>query len=74
MSQAPVPCWETAPSWARYLAKDADGDWFWFSHQPAFHKRSKVWRVSIGQAELAMVGTPSKSWRRSLKQRPQEAV
>lgn len=34
VSPNPVVNWDTMPAWANWLAKDADGDWAWYSHKP----------------------------------------
>lgn len=28
------PSWDNAPEWAKYLAMDEDGSWFWYQYQP----------------------------------------
>ncbi len=28
------PSWDTAPEWARYLAMDETGRWYWFQDKP----------------------------------------
>lgn len=69
------PSWHAAPDWANYLAQDADGDWFWFSHMPARMSRSaKVWRTLLGKVELAMAARPSPHWHQSLQARPETLV
>ncbi len=69
-----VPCrpdWAAAPDWAQFCAKDADGDWHWFSHEPSvLNKRHKVWRVEVGKVEFAFAGNPSKGFRKDLYARP----
>ena len=30
------PSWDDAPEWARYLAQDDDGWWYWFDEKPVF--------------------------------------
>lgn len=29
------PSWESAPSWAKWLAMDANGTWFWYKNKPS---------------------------------------
>jgi len=28
------PDWKNAPDWANYVARDADGCWYWFENKP----------------------------------------
>lgn len=28
------PDWKDAPEWAKWLAMDEDGEWFWFENKP----------------------------------------
>lgn len=28
------PDWNDAPEWAKWLAMDIDGEWFWFAEKP----------------------------------------
>lgn len=67
------PDWAAAPEWANYCAKDADGDWHWFSHRPQLlGKRHKVWRVTIGRVDFAFSGNPSSNFRKDCYARPAE--
>jgi hypothetical protein len=29
------PSWKAAPKWARWLAMDKDGSWWWYEERPA---------------------------------------
>lgn len=29
------PSWENAPPWAKYLAQNDDGQWFWYELKPS---------------------------------------
>jgi hypothetical protein len=62
------PDWSTAPDFARYLAMDEDGEWFWFENKP--EARNRVWMV-IPHFAHASVGKGSVSnWRDTLEERP----
>ena len=37
------PDWDTAPATARFLAKDFDGKWHWFSAQPEADEDDQRW-------------------------------
>jgi len=59
------PNWSTAPDFARYLAMDKDGAWWWFSHKPRAGT-SGWWLLSRGIGLRASVG----DWRDTLEERP----
>jgi len=63
------PSWDTAPSWAQWLAQDEDGCWNWFALPPSsnFHKR--VWDVVADKFEFAGAGERNRSWYFCLEQR-----
>lgn len=60
------PDWKDAPDWARWLAQDAHGPWFWFENRP--RKCTRVWDAR-GRIEWAT--TDSKPWTETLEERPQ---
>lgn len=37
------PNWNKAPSWAKWLAMDADGQWNWFSYEVRPNLETKTW-------------------------------
>lgn len=41
------PSWSTAPEWAKWLAMDEDGVWFWFEFKPYLNSDG-VWRSDGG--------------------------
>lgn len=58
--------WSKAPEWARYVAMDADGTWFWFEKKP--HKSYEYWVVGQGlQAPVFELD----NWQSTLQERPQ---
>jgi len=61
------PDWKDAPEWAKFLAMDQDGDWYWFENKP-FHD-GFIWSNYNGQYELALEST--EKWKKSLEERPQ---
>ncbi len=62
------PDWKSAPKWAKWLAQDANGIWYWYEEQPQVLGNSS-WFSSGGNNEAA--ATPSSEWRESLEQRPE---
>ena len=32
------PDWDDAPEWAKYLAMDDDGSYYWFDSEPELHR------------------------------------
>lgn len=39
------PDWKDAPEWARFVAMDPDGNWFWFSEEPRWDERLEIWHT-----------------------------
>lgn len=37
------PDWLDAPEWARYLAQDGDGEWWWFEFKPVPNHDISSW-------------------------------
>jgi hypothetical protein len=62
-----TPDWSQAPEWANYVAMDADGAWYWYSHEPI--RRGDCWWSSAG-GNTAWVGNSTINWRTSLTSRP----
>ena len=58
------PLWRDAPDFARYLAQDEGGEWYWFSHEP--NAGDSEWWVSGGKYCRANVG----DWKETLEERP----
>lgn len=60
------PDWKDAPEWAKYLAQDKDGEWYWFECRPEME--SECWYLSkyVGQTEKAS----KEAWERTLEPRP----
>jgi hypothetical protein len=57
------PSWDTAPSWANYLAMDDDYEWRWHEEKPC--QGQCAW-VSEGESEHA---TPNIRWDKTLEER-----
>jgi hypothetical protein len=36
------PDWKAAPAWARFLAMDAGGDWYWYATAPKWNGSSWI--------------------------------
>jgi hypothetical protein len=51
-----MPHWKDAPEWANYLAKDYDGEWYWYEEEPVLEYGQ--WVPPVGRmiaAELQKV-------------------
>lgn len=59
------PDWEDAPEWAKYLAQDKDGDWWWYEYTPDQGKNSWDLPRCVGQSEKAT----KESWTLTLESR-----
>jgi hypothetical protein len=69
------PDWKDAPSWANYVAMDADGEWWWFEREPPMGNR--VWRSPEREPTMGnrmwrseRYGTTG-DWRTTLESRPE---
>ena len=59
------PDWKDAPEWARYLAMDSTGYWFWFEEKP--RDMATHWLVyNNGRFSLASEGI---DWTKTLEER-----
>lgn len=65
------PSWDQAPSWAQWLAMDADGDWWWYEHEP--EPGPNIWinkeKHADGHVDPARRAN-DKNWKRSKEPRP----
>lgn len=59
------PDWKDAPEWAQWLARDDDGDYWWFESKPSTGR--SIWLEGPGRVELAYSPV---YWRDSLQGRP----
>ena len=62
------PDWKDAPDFARYLAQDADGGWFWFQNKPVF---TQFWWMNTDGGMYARVRPTDCG--STLEERPVEA-
>ena len=62
------PGWKDAPEWAKYLAMDEDGGWWWHENRPT--RDGYLSWYSNGKREYCDLEVPS--WRDSLEERPDE--
>lgn len=60
------PEWGSAPEWAKYLAQDDNGRWYWYERKPKQHKG--YWVDDGGHFEDACPCL--KDWRETLEERP----
>ena len=58
------PDWKDAPEWARYLAMDSDGSWWWYKLRPNCDD-PWFWN-SAGKAESIKIS----GWQNTLEERP----
>lgn len=66
------PDWKDAPEWAKWLAQDKDGDWFWWERKPLISPRCSYWMPSVygKQFKRAPKGKINDEWKKSLERRP----
>jgi len=48
------PDWKDAPEWARWLAMDDDGSWWWYSIRPKNYGAYFGLRGKVGRVESAL--------------------
>jgi hypothetical protein len=65
------PDWKDAPEWAKWLAMDEDGEWFWFKSRPRLNKQGAVWIADDNDTVYA--GMNDFHHRDSLEQRPENS-
>lgn len=58
------PDWKDAPEWARWLAMDADGTWYWYEFEP--ERYAIFWDCLEGRREEA----EKDHWKETLRSRP----
>jgi hypothetical protein len=64
------PDWKDAPEWARWLAMDGDGSWWWYEQKPRWIKlTSQWWRKAGSHKTFAIEGVGPKPYG-TLEQRP----
>ena len=64
------PDWNDAPKWAKWLAMDADGAWYWFQERPHLRNVHVVeWENHLG-GKAVMAAAKNDEWRESLESRP----
>lgn len=61
------PSWKDAPSWAKWLAQDEDGNWFWYDEKPDLE--FVCWSPNGKYAQKANLEI-IKSWTTTLEERP----
>jgi len=59
------PSWDDAPSWAKWLAMDEGGEWYWYEFEPK--KFGFCFRQVKGETRQAMIDL---DWEQSLERRP----
>lgn len=66
------PDWQHAPGpeW-RWLAQDADGQWFWYRSEPQLNWPGGVWRSNSRNQLPAAAGQPNADWMDTLRIRPE---
>jgi len=69
------PSWEKAPVWAKWLAQDKDGKWFWYEREP--FQSDDFWDFLYGldsKYKLAMKGEPNERWDTTLIKKPKKTT
>lgn len=63
------PNWENAPEWAKWLAMDSRGDWWWYAEEPqvGLCQWRHPWLSWVKEA--GNLGA-EKHWKETLERRP----
>lgn len=65
------PQWKDAPEWAKWLAMDKNGQWYWYEGPRKPERYSTKWDCPFeGRAEKA--GDVDPYWEDSLEAKPEE--
>lgn len=67
--QMSKPLWSDAPSWAKWLAMDSSGSWYWYEQKP--ERGNRAWDAD-GELDLARL--PDHEWEESLESKPDHPV
>lgn len=62
------PKWSDAPDWAKYLAMDANGEWYWYKSKPKKLKDCDCWS---GGKYGYYAGNSFEGWKQTLEARPE---
>jgi hypothetical protein len=66
------PDWKDAPEWAKWLAMDDNGEWYWFIEKPTLLDEGDecgYWNAPFGSYLHVEVGV---DWKTTLEERPQQ--
>jgi len=66
------PEWKDAPPWAKWLAMDNNGDWWWYENEPVKNPTDNEWWNAIpGEGEVEMASAPlhNLNWEESKEKR-----
>ena len=64
------PSWANAPAWAKYLAQDGDGAWYWYEDRPTVSDLSRVWSRVSSTSHQSKALDKTEDWRKTLERRP----
>lgn len=66
------PEWSDAPAWAKWLARDPNGDWNWYDERPTVTTANGgAWTDDgYGWMKAGNYGQSANGWERSLEPRP----
>ena len=62
------PSWDDSPSWARYLAMDANGTWHWYEEEPIKCQYENEWLTYGDYIQASSI--IKDGWKDSLEKRP----
>lgn len=66
------PKWKSAPEWAKWLAQDYNGSWYWYSHKPRIYTDLHAWGINdpLAKVQRAYRDCLNHEWQSTLEKRP----
>jgi hypothetical protein len=58
--------WTTAPPWAKFVAMDSTGEWFWYEEKPSYPLGGSDWKWKKGKVAQVV----HKNTHKTLQERP----
>lgn len=64
-----IPSWSDAPEWAKFLAQDRSGRWYWYETRPTYLEYSGTWTV-IDESRVRIAHEVNENSAHTLLERP----
>lgn len=64
------PSWDDVPPFAKYIAMDGDGYWWWYEFKPNELQSERMWSLPPSKGRSGKVETYNPEWSSTLMTRP----